>query len=270
MGQCSCCNKTNDQSSDHEAVATTIVTSTEKKESVDDQDNEFETTDFKFSNLLEKMREEKEKEALEEEKFVRSLSENDRIGYELLKLLESNQSELFIEKWNKLNKAQLEYMVFKYESPDLKKTLFLAACEHNNRDITKLLFDLNADINATDEHGRSPFYWCLGNGDIETAIRIGEKGGNVNDYDRARNYTTMHGIMQHGTVEMIEISIKYGYDFEKYINFKAAGAGAGATPLLIACQNGRFDCIKFIFDYEKIVQNKLKRKDPIVNLYDKI
>ena len=102
-----------------------------------------------------------------EKQLIASLSPIDQKGYQLLKYIEHNETELFFDYFNNklINNDERKYMLLNYRSKhDMNKTLFLACCEYNNIAIFDFLLNLNidadtnVDVNARDDFDRSGLF----------------------------------------------------------------------------------------------------------------
>lgn len=188
-----------------------------KKNSKNSKRKKMTNHDDRFLNFLSNKQRDKENQEEKKTASFESLSPRDQIGHKLIQLIETNETDKFFKVLEKCknDKQVYNYLIHNYRSQDDdKKSLIVAACEYNNNKIADFLINLKGiNINCSDKYGRTPFYWSSVNDNINMAIKIGEKGGNPNVISSKEGFTTLMFICQNGNTKMIQVLIKYGFDF---------------------------------------------------------
>ena len=105
--------------------------------------------------------------------------------------------------------------------------------------IKYLVGSSNANVNATDKFGRTPFLMAAGNNHVDVMEYLLQKGSNINETDED-NTSPLYTACERGYKETVEFLIRNGADPE--IAFK------GYTPLMRVCVDGREDLVKILHE----------------------
>ena len=211
-------------------------------------EEEEEDTLMRLFNMLSNAQVNKENAEKEEKAVFESMSPKDQIGEKLIQLIETNEADTFFTllQQHKNDEQVYQYLIHDYRSQDEKKSLLVAACEYNNDKIFDFLINVKGiNVNCSDKYGRTPLYWSSANNNINMAIKVGENGGNPNVISSKNGNTPIMHTCQHGNVKMIQVLIKYGLDFVKYINYVVPSSGLFCCFLFSRILTRNIVCVLF-------------------------
>ena len=94
------------------------------------------------------------------------------------------------------------------------------------------------EVNRADEHGRTPLYNACGNGQVDAARRLLDRGAEV---DRAtkKGETPLFAACGNGHVDAARSLLAQGADVNRVNKY-------GTTPLYAACESGRVDAVRLL------------------------
>lgn len=138
--------------------------------------------------------------------------------YDLLELITNQQIDLLIKQ------------------PFAKKTGILLASWMGNANALKVLLEIGAPVNTSDESGRTPLHLACCAGCEDSVRMLLEAGASPNKWDSSRKVTPLHCSASRGQVGCLKLLIKYGADVN-------AGL-AGRSPLHYAVESRAVDCVK--------------------------
>ena len=104
------------------------------------------------------------------------------------------------------------------------------AAENENTALSELLITKGADVNAKDNTGETPLHWATAMGSTAIAESLISKGADVNAKDN-NGFTPLHWAVAEGQNAMAELLVNEGAD----VNAKE---NAGCTPLHFAVVSG--------------------------------
>jgi ankyrin repeat protein len=113
----------------------------------------------------------------------------------------------------------------------------------NDDVIAKLLLDLGANINATNEHGENALHIALQRVKVNTKIvkLLIDKGININGRD-CNQRTPLHHCCRNGHYDALVILLEYGTN----INAKDS---MNHSPLYDAISRDNYNCVKMLLDH---------------------
>ena len=128
--------------------------------------------------------------------------------------------------------------------------LILEAAQSDYVNIIDLLINSGADINATSETGAIPLILAAASGKLKTLQFILQRGGKVIDIDARgpEGRTALHAAAIEGHVDVIELLLTNGADIN-------AESETGATPLVLAAENGKLETLQFILQHKDKIAN---------------
>jgi ankyrin repeat protein len=171
----------------------------------------------------------------------------------------SLNSDLKITKLLLTNKADIK------DNPELLNVAVKKGC----REIVEVLLEHGADVNSSDECGRTALHFtaldvdgkffrfhhckdpdCKG----EIAKLLLSKGANVNAQTKD-GITTLHAATQKGCVKVIEALLEHNADVNCTVKTDI-GSECYGTPLHIAAQNGHLEIVKVLLKFGAIIDSQ--------------
>ena len=108
-------------------------------------------------------------------------------------------------------------------------------------DVTRLLLEHGADINARVEDGRTPLHVAAENGRVEVVRVLHEHGANIGAEDD-EGRTPLHLAANYGDVETVHVLLEYGANI-------GAKSNQGRTPLHLAVNHGSAEVVRVLLEH---------------------
>jgi ankyrin repeat protein len=108
-------------------------------------------------------------------------------------------------------------------------------------EISRLLFQYEADSNAQDHYGQTPLKFASDRGHVNVAWLLLEQGADVNARDDSRN-TPLHYASKRGHPEVARLLVEHGGNID-------AEYDKGRTAFQVASKGGHHDFAKFLSDH---------------------
>ena len=126
------------------------------------------------------------------------------------------------------------------EADEHGRTQLYNACGNGQVDAARLLLDRGAEVDRATKKGATPLFIACENGHVDAARLLLERGAEV---DRARKdgVTPLFIACQNGHVEVVRLLLDKGAAVDRADKY-------GQTPLFIACQQGRIDAARLLLE----------------------
>lgn len=123
-------------------------------------------------------------------------------------------------------------------SEDVNTALLLSIFLGRNDYIYKLTSNFYADVNASDNKGRTALHWtCTFNNPYATKILL-NYGAEINQWDNAKKFTPLHCAASVGSIQCIELLIKRGVQINAGIEKRSA--------LHLAIEKSFVNCVEIL------------------------
>lgn len=130
----------------------------------------------------------------------------------------------------------------------MNQQLIIAAEQEDVEQVLKLLKD-GADINATDEHGRTAVMAAIYKNKTDTVKALIQKGANINIRDEKLNNVLLYAGAE-GMVDIVKIAIDAGADTKLTNRF-------GGTALIPAAERGHVEVVQELLLHSDIDINHI-------------
>lgn len=184
-----------------------------------------------------------------------------------LKLLVQNGADVNWGLNEVINPASSSGICFTFEGGFKDKTTALHfAAIYGHKEVTKVLLDLGADINATNNEGETPLHCALWYEHAGVAGILLDRGADPNLKTTSTVYeimnlgetrygcTPLHYAAWRGNVESVKLLLAKGADIE-------AGNNKGNTPLAIAALMARNQVVEFLIENGANLNARNKNKE---------
>lgn len=140
------------------------------------------------------------------------------------------------------------------------------AVRSRDMDLTRLLLEYVADVNAADTVGNTPLYYAIELGDLEIAEVLVLHGADLAKPTSSYRYSALHLMAKHGRLAMLEMVQRiHGTDATS----SHANASSGRTALQVATLYGHCNVVRFLLDVYPLdfdIDFGRRHQEPILTL----
>eukprot|EP01084_Bolivina_argentea_P174843 302834_1 len=193
---------------------------------------------------------------------------NDKFAFKLIYCIKYNEYyklsdvlNVITHKSNK-NKLNVNYIINKYNDKKMSNSLnvFTYTAYQVAVNVMKLIYAKVGnivDLNCVSSNGTTPIIQAAENESAEMVKFLLKNGASANSINKYNETAMWHGISK-GNIEIIKLLIKYGFDWDKYINAPSKVPGGGNfTGFHMCCLNGSIRCLEYLFSIEKNYSTKI-------------